>query len=118
MTSAVDLSALPTTLTLKVGDRVEVPLPSYAGSGNAWSVSCIKGLDVAQVRLESGPLPPPSPPGAGTSEPPPLMLAGERAVVSGLAPGEATWWLVLARSFGPPTPTAVHDLQITVIAAT
>ncbi len=43
-----------------------------------------------------------------------MTLAREVAVVTGLAPGETRRRLVLSRSFGPPTPTAVHNLRITV----
>lgn len=56
----------------------------------------------------------PASPGDGTAEPPALMLIPDRAVVLGVAPGEATLRLVLARPFGPSTPAAVHDFEVTV----
>ena len=114
----VDLSDLPRKITLGVGDRLEIPLPSYSGSGNAWSVTGLSGQEIAQVSVEPAEAPavPPSP-GDGTAEPPDLVLVPDRAVVSGLAAGEAIWRLVLARSFGPSTPTAVHNLHVTVVAA-
>ncbi len=113
----LDLSALPRKVTLAVGDRTEIPLPSYSGSGNTWSVTGISGWEVAHVSVEpaAAPVVPPSP-GDGTAEPPALMLVPDRAVVSGLALGEASWRLVLARPFGPSTPIAAHDLQVTVVA--
>jgi hypothetical protein len=114
----VDLSSLPRKITLGVGDRLKIPLPGYSGSGNAWSVTGVSGQEAARVSVEPAEVPavPPSP-GPGTAEPPELVLVPDRAVVYGLAPGEATWQLVLARPFGTSTPTAVHDLHVTVAAA-
>ena len=113
----VDLSGLPRHVTLAAGGAMELPLPSYANSGNAWSATCVRGEGVAQVSVELGEAPVvPTPPGDGTAEPPPLMLVPERAVVRALACGEATWRLVLARSFDPSRPAATHDLEVTVVA--
>ena len=110
---SVDLSALPRSITVKVGERAEIALPSYAGSGNRWSARCMGGK-AAEVRVEVEAIPPP-PPGDGTGPPPPLRLAPEKAVVLGLAPGEAAWRLELSRPFGVREPAATHELRVTVI---
>jgi hypothetical protein len=113
----IDLSGLPKRVTVVVGEASEIPLPSYADSGNIWSAVCVSGQGVAQVSVELGERPAiPATPGDGTAEPPPLTLVPERAIVHGLTPGEATWQLVLARPFGPSQPAARHDLQVTVVA--
>jgi hypothetical protein len=113
---SIDLSALPRRVTLAVGARTEIPLPSYAGSGNTWSASCVRGADVARVSVELGAAPPtPARPADGTAEPPPLGYVPERAVVVALARGDALWRLALARSFGPPDPAATHELAVTVV---
>lgn len=114
----IDLSSLPLGITVAVGGRSEICLPSYAGSGNSWSVRRVGGGEVARVWVEMGESPTAvASPGDGIAEPPALMLVPERAVVLGLAPGEATWRLVLARPFGPSTPIAAHDFHVTVRAA-
>lgn len=112
----IDLSNLPRHVTLEVGGRIEIPLPSYAGSGHTWTAICVCGQGVAQVSLELGEVPAALLlPGDGTVEPPPLMFVPERAVVYGLTCGEATWRLILARSFDPSKPAATHDLLVTVV---
>jgi len=111
----VDLSGLPRDVTLEVGGRMEISLPSYAGSGNIWSATCLGGQGVAHVSVELGEAPAVlTPPSDGTAEPPPLTLVPESVVVYGLACGEATWRLVLARPFDPSKPAATHDLQVKV----
>jgi hypothetical protein len=111
----IDLSALPTRITLRVGDRVVVALPSYADSGNAWSATCLRGHEAAQVVVRTDvPRSAADGRGDGRSEPPPLYVVSEHAVVSGLSPGEATWRIVLARSFGPPQEAAAHEIRVTV----
>jgi hypothetical protein len=111
----IDLSGLPRRVSLSIGERLEIPLPSYVGSGNTWSAICLRGDDVARVSVLLGDLPPLPPIRAdGVVEPPALMLVPEFAVVEGLAYGEANWRLALARSFDPSNPAAVHDLDITV----
>src|SRR5690349_7625848 len=100
----IDLSSLPGKITVPVGARAEIRLPSYAGSGNRWSVRQVGGADAARVWVEpAGDPPVPAPPGDGTSEPPPLMLVTDRAVIVGVAPGEEAWRLVLAQPFGDST---------------
>lgn len=114
----IDLSSVPRHLTLAVGESLAIPLPSYAGSGNAWSATCVRGEAVAQVSIALAGAPPaPGMAGNGAAEPPQLMLADEQAVVRGMASGDALWTLVLARTFGPPVPTATHDVEVTVVAA-
>ncbi|MGB9181240.1 MAG: hypothetical protein WCB68_18560 [Pyrinomonadaceae bacterium] len=115
---SVDLSSLPKRVAVAVGRRSEIPLPSYSGSGNRWSVQCLSGGDVVRVWVEPDEAPPiAASPGDGIAEPPALMLVPDRAVVSGVSPGEAMCRLVLARPFGPSTPTAMHDFHVTVVAA-
>jgi hypothetical protein len=111
-------SGLPQSVMLAVGDRIEIALPSYAGSGNHWSIVSIAGAGVARAAVEpaDAPVSPPAP-GNGNVEPPALVLVPEHVVVSGLRPGEATWRLVLARPFGDATPMVVQDLHVTVVAA-
>jgi hypothetical protein len=114
----VDLSSLPQRVWVAAGRRNEIPLPSYAGSGNSWSVQCLSGGDVVRVWVEPDETPSiAASPGDGITEPPSLMLIPDRVVVSGLAPGEAMCRLVLARPFGPSMPTATHDFHVTVVAA-
>jgi hypothetical protein len=111
----IDLLGLPRRISLSIGERLEIPLPSYVGSGNTWSARCLRGEDVARVSVLLGDLPPTPPMQAdGVVEPPALVLVPEFAVVEGLACGEANWRLSLARSFDPSNPAAVHDLDITV----
>jgi hypothetical protein len=110
-----EVTGLPRQLTLAAGGRLEIPLPSYAGSGNAWSASCLSGPDVAGVSVALGPPVPPAPvPGSGPPQP---RLATEHAVVRGLRAGTARWRLELARSFGPRQPVATVDIDITVTPA-
>jgi hypothetical protein len=112
----IDLHNLPQHITLAVGKRTEFPLPSYAGSGNAWSATCLSGQEVARVSVELGEPPPTASPIVdGTTEPPSTAYAEEKVVVEGLTEGRATWQLVLARSFGPPEPTATHQFQVNVV---
>ncbi len=102
---------------MAVGETSEIPLPSYAGSGNLWSVVCVNGQGVAQVSVElDEQLTIPATLRDGTAEPPSLILVPERAIVHGLATGDATWQLVLTRPFGFSQPAARHDLQVTVVA--
>ena len=113
----LDFPDLPRSIELTVGDRTEIPLPSYAGSGNIWSAKFISGQGVCQVAVVLGYPPVASGlPAGGMTEPPPLVLVPERAVVSGLAPGEAIWRLVLGRPFNSFELTAAHDLEVTVLA--
>lgn len=109
---SVEIPGLPRRITVTAGDQHEIPLPSYAGSGNTWSAIAVSGEDAATVTMETGPARPPAPvPGGGPPEP---RLAAERAIVSGLRAGRAHWRLELARSFGPRQPVAVVDIDIEV----
>lgn len=111
----IDISNLPQHVILAVGERIVIPLPSYANSGNTWSATCLHGHGTAQLSIEVGELPVIADlRGDGISEPPPLMLAPEQAIVYGLVRGDAVWKLVLSRSFGPAETSISHDLQITV----
>lgn len=111
----IDLSGLPQHVLLRTGERIEIPLPSYANSGYNWSSMCLRGEEVARVSVKLGDLPPMPPvPTDGTAEPPALMLVPEFAVIEALAYGEAIWRLVLDRSFERSNPAAEHDLYVTV----
>jgi len=114
---SVDLSNLRQHVTVAVGERVVIPLPSYANSGNSWSAICVCGHGIADVFVKLGNSPAiADSQGDDTAEPPPLMVVPEQAVVSGLTSGEAVWQLTLSRSFGPAQVTASHDLMVTVTA--
>jgi len=113
---SVDLSALPRRVTVQVGEVVEVPLPSFAGSGNLWTARPADqpgaaGAAVVSVRTEAAAAAPSSPAGG---EPPSSYSSPVVAVVDGRAPGSTRWLLVLARPFAPDTPTAVHELDVDV----
>ena len=110
----IDVGDLSRPVTVAVGDCVELPLPSYSGSGNSWSAECLSGKNVARVLIMMDPPPAPARPRSGPPEP---ALAAERAVVHGLSVGTAHWRLALARDFGPRTPTATADVEVIVIAA-
>ena len=115
---SVDLSGLPRDVRVQVGERFVIPLPSYSGSGNTWSVAHVAGQEIARVLVESAEAPPlPVAPPDGAAPPPALVLVPERVVGVGLAPGEATFRLVLSRQFGPATPSATFDFHLTVLAA-
>lgn len=112
---SVDLSDLPREVIVRVGERQAISLPSYFGSGNSWSVTTVRGEDVARVWIELPENPDVAePPDKGTTEPPDLMLVQESAIVLGLAPGKANCKLTLARAFGATEPTATHEFQVTV----
>lgn len=113
----IDLSNLPSYLRISTGERTECDLPSYADSGNAWSVAPLQDAGTAQVFVETI-APPDGPPNlgeTGTQEPPPLVTAQERLVIKGLRPGHVTCRLILSRSFGDCAVAATHHLSIEVV---
>ena len=112
---SVDLSALPRRVTVRVGEVVEVPLPSFAGSGNLWTARPAGdpgGAGIAEVTVRTEPSA--APPGTPGGAPPSSWSAPVAALVAGRAPGSARWLLVLARPFAPDPPTAVHELEVEV----
>ncbi len=115
----IDLSGLPRHVTLAVGGALEFPLPSYADSGNVWSATCVRGEGVAHVSVELGEVPASVDPARRRYRRAPVRSCSSRrrAVVRGLASGEATWRLVLSRRFDPSRPAATHDFDVTVVAA-
>jgi hypothetical protein len=111
----VDVADVPKRFELAVGERAAIELPSYSGSGNAWSVSCLSGETVAAVTIEVGPGPRSAPGGnESETEPPTPAVVRERAVVVGLSPGSARWLITLSRSFSPEPPSANIELTIRV----
>ena len=113
----VDLTSLPQHVTLAVGERKVISLPSYANSGNTWSATCVRGQGIVQLSVELGESPArENSGGSRTAVPPPLTLTPEYAVVLGLANGEAVCQLVLSRTFGPRQVAASHELRLTVVA--
>ncbi len=112
---SVDLSALPRRVRVAVGAVVEVPLPSFAGSGNLWTARPADDpatAQAAEVTVRTEPAAVPS--GEVGGEPPSSYSTPVVAVVTGRSPGAARWLLVLARPFAPDPPTAVHELTIDV----
>ena len=115
---SVDLSELPQRITVFVGDEVEFALPSYAGSGNYWSIEIPEPSGAARVLVElqqgpessSGPVPT-----AGDREPPDAAPVPESLRVTGLSPGVERCRLLLARDFGDAPPTATYDFEVVVI---
>lgn len=111
----VDLSNVPSCVFLAVGERLVIPLPSYANSGHYWSINCSGGTDVAQVQVElQGSQVEPPLAGDGTGEPPELFTVPEVVVLEGITPGALNCQLVLSRSFGSEGPATSHELRITV----
>jgi hypothetical protein len=110
----VDLTSLPDRVELAVGQDHAVVLPSYAGSGNAWSAACVDGPEVAraaiEVRADAVTRTPPRP-GEG---PPAPFLVPEVLTIRALRRGRARWRLTLSRDFAPQPPTAEHDVEILV----
>jgi hypothetical protein len=106
---------LPERVTVRVGERMVVELPSYAGSGNHWSVAPLADGEVARVSVGPVPAEPPPPPATPDVPPPAAAAIPERAVIEGLAAGVSRCRLVLARPFGDQTPTAEHELEVVVI---
>jgi hypothetical protein len=115
----IDLSNLPSHVHINAGASAEYALPSYADSGNAWSVIVLTNGGAAEVFIETR-LPPAAPPTLGergTQEPPPLAMAQERLVIRGLRAGHMTCRLILSRSFGERVVAATHELSIEVMEA-
>ena len=111
----IDLSGLPRRVSLTIGERIVIPLPTC----RLWQhlvrhVPGRGGSSQSNGEVGRSPAPAACAGRMGWPEPPPLMLAPEFAVVEGLACGETTWRLVLARSFDRSNPAAEHDLAVTV----
>lgn len=108
---------LPDEVTLEVGAFTQLPLPTYSGSGNVWSVQEVEGPGSTSVAI--GHRPPDAVEEAAPGAPPPTpSLATQYALVTGLSEGVARWRLVLARPWQPESPTAVHELTIQVVPPT
>ncbi len=111
----VDLSGLPRRVRVAVGERAEIGLPSFAGSGNVWTAEPVgspaTAVAAVAVRTDPAARAPVRDPGG---EPPSSYAAPVVAVVAGRMPGTARWRLVLARPFAPRPPTAVHELTVDV----
>jgi len=111
----IDLSFLPDRVEIAVGQQRDLELPSYAGSGNAWSVACLSGCDTAQARVELRPDAVPRPVARAGEGPPAPFLVPEVLTIRGLRPGRSRWKLTLARDFAPRPPTAEHELDVDVM---
>jgi len=105
-------SALPDTLTVRVGQTVRLPLTSALGSGNTWRAE-VDGHS-AQAGVEVSPAPRPEVLGG---LPPSTSSATETLVVTGVRAGEALLRLVLGRSWQPDAPLARHRLAVRVTDA-
>lgn len=110
---SVDLSHLPSKLTLHRGERTDLELPSYGGSGNYWSAQPVAGEEVASVSVATAAAEAPRP--ERGAEPPAAAPVPERAVIEGVLPGRARCRLILGRSFEEGAPTAEHEIEIEVV---
>src|SRR6266498_5034984 len=87
---SVEVPGLPRRITVTAGGQHEIPLPSYAGSGNTWSATAVSGEDVATVTVQTGPpLPPPpcraeAPPSHGSPPNGPSFRACGLAALNGV----------------------------------
>jgi hypothetical protein len=110
-----ELSSLPRRLVVQAGDLIEIPLPSFAGSGNQWMPSLISAPDIADVAVEiRHPESLNDQTGGGTREPPGAFVAPEVLKVHGLRPGLTRWKITLSRPFAPDPPTAEREIEILV----
>ena len=112
----LDLEGIPTQVNLAVGTRTVVSLPSFANSGNLWSVAHLSGDDVADASIRFGPLEPPTQPGADPGDAGELTTAEAPVdlVLEARSYGTEVLRLTLAQPWQPEPPTATHDLEVVV----
>jgi Chagasin family peptidase inhibitor I42 len=99
-------SAVPSELTLRVGERKSIPLTSAGSVGYGWRLT-VTG-DTQTIETSTGPehpRPPDAPPGGSLQQ---------ALFVTGLAPGRSTIRLELLR-FGRPPPRESHEIVVTVV---
>jgi hypothetical protein len=99
-------SAVPSELTLHVGEREIIPLTSAGAVGYGWRLS-VTG-DTQTIEASTGPEHPRWP------DAPPGGSLQQALFVTGVAPGKSTVRLDLLR-FGRPPPRESHQIAVTVI---
>jgi hypothetical protein len=102
----VSPSAVPSELTLHVGERETIPLTSAGSVGYGWQLS-VTG-DARTIEARTGPEHPRAP------DAPPGGSLQQALFVSALAPGRSTIRLELLR-FGRPPPRELHEITVTVV---
>jgi hypothetical protein len=99
-------SAVPSELTLHVGEREIIPLTSAGAVGYGWRLT-VSG-DAQAIEAATGPERPRAP------DAPPGGSLQQALFVSALAPGRATIRLELLR-FDRPPPRESHEIAVTVL---
>jgi hypothetical protein len=102
----VSPSAVPSELTLHVGERESIPLTSAGSVGYLWQLT-VTG-ESASVEASTGPLHQPA------ANAPPGGSLPQALFVTGRSPGRSTIHLQLLR-FGRPPPREAHEIAVTVI---
>jgi predicted secreted protein len=98
--------AVPTELTLHVGERKTIPLTSAGSVGYVWQLA-VSG-EARSIEAGTGPeheRPSDAPPGGSLQQ---------ALFVSALAPGRCAIRLELLR-FGRPPPRESHEITVTVV---
>lgn len=98
--------AVPSELTLHVGERQTIPLTSAGSVGYVWQLTV--GGDAQSIDASTGPehpRPRDAPPGGSLQQ---------ALFIAALAPGHSTIELALLR-FGKPPPRESHEIAVTVI---
>jgi hypothetical protein len=99
-------SAVPSELTLRVGEREVIPLTSAGSVGYIWRLS-VTG-DTQTIEASTGPVNPRQP------DAPPGGSLQQALFVTGVAPGKSTICLDLLR-FDRPPPRESHQIAVTVV---
>lgn len=102
----VSPSAVPSELTLHVGERETIPLTSAGAVGYGWRLT-VTG-DARTIEASTGPEHPRAP------DAPPGGSLQQALFVSALAPGRSTIRLELLR-FDRPPPRESHEIAVTVL---
>lgn len=113
---SIDTSNLPSHVQVRVGATVTVELPSYASSGNVWSIARSGDAGIATVGISVVPprVEPPPEMERGRREPPTPTLGRELLLIAGMRKGFTQCEIVLARPFGERTVMSRHSLDISV----
>jgi hypothetical protein len=99
-------SAVPSELTLHMGERIIIPLTSAGSVGYVWRLS-VTG-DRQTIEADTGPEHPQQ------SNAPPGGSLQQALFVTGVSPGKSVLRLDLLR-FGRPPPRESHQIAVTVI---